>query len=147
MNNRRLEEVPKFQSHGSHPYLKSMHVPPDDNPYLWNSKVVSTQKPTWNRRAHRDVQNPYALTGTGTNYNYPLGEDLDASFQNSRNSGGSQTAYFRHQGASGGSPRRLEGTLGGRSGSFSLSATNPRASGSFAQGRGHGNSARSSERS
>jgi hypothetical protein len=108
----RVAESLDYTAARSHPYLKLFHAPPEDNPYMWNTKVISTQKLPWNRRSTYERQNPYALTGTGVNFNYPA-EGMMSSVGTFGDSGyGTQgSAYWRHQQVS--SPRATGDLLGG----------------------------------
>ena len=37
----RVAESLDYTAGRSHPYLKLFHVPPEDNPYMWNTKVAA----------------------------------------------------------------------------------------------------------
>jgi hypothetical protein len=108
----RVAESLDYTAARSHPYLKLLHVPPEDNPYMWNTKVLSTQKLPWGRRVTYERQNPYAMTGTGVNFNYP-GEEVMSTIDTHGFSGygTSGSAYWRHQQVS--SPRQSADLLGG----------------------------------
>jgi hypothetical protein len=98
----RLADVPHEKGGKTYPYARSLQVEPEHNPYLFDSKVVTTQKPPWYRRVVREAQNPYGLTGSGVNATYPAQADVGQAIP----------GYFPHQGVA--SPRRTGAfTLGG----------------------------------
>lgn len=98
----RLADAPLEKGAKNYPYVRSSQVEPEHNPYLFDTKVVTPQKPPWFRRIVREAQNPYGLTGTGVNATYPAQAAVGQAIP----------CYFPHQQVA--SPRRTGAyTLGG----------------------------------
>lgn len=111
----RLQEAHEEKFQPCYPTVRSYLTEPEHNPYLWHTKVVSQQKPPWNRRTCREGQNPYTLTGSGVNYSYPA-QDEGLGVHND--------AYYTHQQVA--SARRSGAfTLGGVQGAHAEKHTRP----------------------